>query len=143
MPVLTILVIVGLAAMAVLLACLKGFNRATRRRAVSGLFVRIEPGVRRPQGPSKTLIEFSPRKTPSSKDPSPRRISSKTVALVGVAIALGSRSVYGDAAATFSNPEDARPERGTRTPVGQCSFVCDATRESIRKLLQNKGSVPP
>jgi len=117
MAVLTILLIVVVASVALLLACLKGFSRATRNRAVSGLFVRIEPGVRRPQGPSKTLIEFSPRKTPSSKDPSPRRISSKTVALVGVAIALGSRSVYGDAAATFSDPEGARPEPGARTHV--------------------------
>jgi len=116
MSVLTIFVIVGLAA--VLLARLKGFSLAIRNQTVSGVFVGIEqPGVRRPQGPSKTLIDFSQRKTPPSKDPAPRGISSQAVALVALAIVLGSRGVCGDAAAKFSNPEDAKPGRRARTQV--------------------------
>jgi hypothetical protein len=119
MTFLIILSIVGLAAVAVLLACLRGFNRALRFKEVSGVFIRVEEtGRRRPQGPSKTLVDFSPGKSRPVKDPDPRRISSGTAALVSLAIVLGSRGVSGDAqAATFKPRHDPKPQREEKTQV--------------------------
>jgi hypothetical protein len=111
----TILLIVALAAVALLLACLKGFSRALRHKEVSGVFVTVErPRVRRPQGRSKTLIDFSRGRTGLSKDPAPLHISSGTVALVSAAIVLRSRNLCGDAPARFSDPK-AEPGRGMST----------------------------
>ena len=113
MPVLTILLIVAFAAVALLLACLKGFSRALRYKEVSGVFLSVEGlRVRRPQGPSKTLIDFSRGTRGLSKDPAPWHISTGTVALVSAAIVLQSRSLCGDAPARFSDPNQAEPGRG-------------------------------
>lgn len=111
MVVLTILLILGVSVV-VLLACLKGFGRAFGHKKVSGLFVSVEaPTLRKPQGLNKTLIDFSRREMTPSKDPAPQRISSHTVALVGMAIILGSRSTCGDPPARSSNPEGGMPGR--------------------------------
>lgn len=96
MTVLIILLLVGFAAMAVLLGCLQGFTRALRHRRVSGVFVSVEKTIRRPQGPSKTLIDFPQRKSQPAKDSSRKRISGSTVALMSLVIALGSRGMPGD-----------------------------------------------
>ncbi len=119
MTVLIILLIVGLGAVAVLLGCLKGFSQALRHKKVSGVFIRVEEtGRRRPQGPSKTLVDFSPGKSRPVKDPEPRRISSGTAALVSLAIVLGSRGVSGDArVASFKPRHDPKPQREETTQV--------------------------
>jgi len=117
MAVLTILLIVAFPAVTLLLACFKGFSRALRHKKVSGVFVSVEgPRVRRPQGASKTLIDFSRGKTGLSKDPAPLHISSGTVALVGAAIVLRSRTLCSDAPARFSDPI-AEPRRGISAQV--------------------------
>src|SRR5262249_25985613 len=120
MTVLAILLIVVCAAVALLLACLKGFTGALRlKNTVPVMFVSREgPAVPMPQGPSKTLIDFSRRKTPPSKDPAIQRISNGTVALVGVAIALGSRAVDGRARAGSSDPKgvESGHRAGTQLP---------------------------
>jgi len=109
---LVILLIVGFAAVAVLLACLRGFSRELWRKKVSGVVIRIEePKVRRPQGPGTPPIDFPQRKKVPSKDPAPHRVSGRTVALVGVAIVLGSRSVCCDVPAGSRDPEGATPGR--------------------------------
>src|SRR5262249_33738212 len=73
---LVILLIVGFAGVAVLLACLRGFSRELWRKKVSGVVIRIEePKVRRPQGPGTPSIGFPQRKTVPSKDPAPHRVS--------------------------------------------------------------------
>lgn len=119
MTVLIILLTVGLAAVAVLLVCLKGFSRALRCREISGVFIRVEETWRRrPQGPSKTLVDFSPGKSRSVKDPALRRISSGTAALVSLAIVFGSRGATGDAQTASLKPRhDPKPQREERTQV--------------------------
>jgi len=118
MAVLTILVLVAGAGVALLLVCLNGFTRALGRKSSVVTFVgREEPRVPKPQGTSKTLIDFSLRKTPS-KDPAIQRVSNGTVALVGVAIALGSRAVDRRAPAGSNDPKgvESGPRTSTRVP---------------------------
>jgi hypothetical protein len=119
MTVLIILLTVGLTAVVVLLGCLRGFSRALRYKQVAGAFIRVEDtGRRRPQGPSKTLVGFSPGKSRLVKDPGPRRISSGTAALVSLAIILGSRGVSGDARAASAKPgRDPNLQPGEKTQV--------------------------
>jgi hypothetical protein len=119
MAVLVFSLMVGLAAMAVLLGCLKGFSRALKHKKVSGLLVSIEEtDERAPRGKSKTLVEFPPRESRPAKDPAPRRISNRTVALVGLVIVLGSRGLAGDARAAPAKPgHDPKLQRGEKTQV--------------------------
>ena len=118
MAVLVISIIVGVAAMAVLLGCLKGFSRALRHKKLSALLVGVEEtSGRAPQGKSKMPLDFAPRES-RPKDPARRRISNGTVALVGLAILLGSRGVTGDTqAASVGRESDPKLQRGEKTRV--------------------------
>jgi hypothetical protein len=121
MTILIILLIVGLAAVAVLLACFRGFSRALRHKMAAGVYFRVEEtGRRKPQGPSKTLVDFAPGKSKRFNDPASRRISSGTAALVSLAIVLASRGVPGDArAASFKSRHERDPklQREEKTQV--------------------------
>jgi hypothetical protein len=119
MAVLVISLMVGLGAMAVLLGCLTGFSRALKHKKLSGLLVSVEEtSGRAPRGKSKTLVEFPPRESRPAKDPAPSRISNGTVALVGLAIVLGSRGVAGDTRTSPAKPgHDPKLQRGEKTQV--------------------------
>jgi hypothetical protein len=109
MAVLVILLMVGLAAIAVFLACLRGFSRALRHKKVPGVFLSVEGREGRlPESRNKALIDFPHRKMSPSGDPVPKHVCSSTVALVEMAILLGSGSVYRDAPAGSSGPKGAK-----------------------------------
>jgi hypothetical protein len=99
-----ILLATGLAALAVLLGCLKGFSQALRHKKVSGVFVTPEEDRRKAsrRGPSKTLVDFSRRK--------PRRegISGRTVALMSLVIALGAHGIPGETQSSSFRGEKTR-----------------------------------
>lgn len=94
MPVLAFLfIILFLGAGAVLLICLRGFAQARGHQKVQGLLVRVE---RTPTGPRNRTggrrIDFAAHRARTSHTtPAAEHISKKTVALVGLAILLGSR----------------------------------------------------
>ncbi len=111
---LTILLMAGLAAMAVLLACLKGFSKALRYKKVAAVFLSVEGREERlPESRSKTLIDFPQQRMSPSGAPVPGRVCSGTVALVEMAILLGSRSAYSGVPAGSSDPKGARLRRRT------------------------------
>jgi hypothetical protein len=94
--------IVSLVAIAILLACLKGFSQALRYKKVEGWFVNVERRrVRRPRGPSKTLILY-----PQGK---PRRMPASTVAMMSLVIALGARDASGDMHSSFKGERSRVP----------------------------------
>jgi hypothetical protein len=108
MAVLTILSMVGLLAVAVLLASLKGFSQARRHKKVPGVFVKVEPDERRrPESKRDSLIDFPQGMVRHRRDPAPRPVCSRTVALVEMAILLGSRSGYSNTPAGSTEPRDA------------------------------------
>jgi hypothetical protein len=119
MAVLVISLMVGFAAAAVLLGCLKGFSQALKHKRLSALLVGVgEPGSRVALGNSKTLVEFPPRQSRPGQDPAPQRISSRTASLIGLAILLGSRGVTGDPqAASVRREHDPRLQFGEKTRV--------------------------
>jgi hypothetical protein len=91
---LILLLIVGCAAIAILLACPKGFSRALRYKKGAGWFVSVDRRrIWRPRGPSKTLILY-----PQGK---PQRMSSSTVAMMSMVIALGARGASDDLHSSF------------------------------------------
>jgi hypothetical protein len=112
---LTILLIVGCAAIAVLLACLKGFSQARRHEKVEGMFV----GVEKSKGSlserrDSSVIDFPKRKSEPHKEPGDRQVCSSTAALVEMAIILGSRNLYCDAPYGAADPKSARPRYGAK-----------------------------
>jgi hypothetical protein len=93
MAVTIILLIVGVAAMAVLLGCLRGFGRAGKQERVVGLLMRAqEPsgGMQSAKAcePVKVWPHFGPVHHTTPARP---HISKNTGALVKLAIVLGSR----------------------------------------------------
>jgi len=93
MPVLAVLFIIILAAVAALLVCLRGFSQARRHRKVQGLLVRVEVT---PAGPPSRRggkhIDFAANGARTDHTTlAEGHISKKTVALIGLAILLGSR----------------------------------------------------
>jgi hypothetical protein len=69
-----------------------------------------------PQG--RNVVEFSLRKSEQAKEPARRRISNAAVAVVGLAIVMGSRGVTGDTqAATVKPGYGPKLKRGDRTLV--------------------------
>jgi hypothetical protein len=119
MAVLVISLIVGFAAMAVLLGCLKGFSQSLKHKKLSGLLVDVEgPGRPALLRESETLVDIPPRKSGPAQDPATRRISNGTVALVGLAILLGSRGVTSETrAATVKPRHDPKLQRGEKAQV--------------------------
>jgi hypothetical protein len=108
---LTILLIVGCAAIAVLLACLKGFSQARRHKKVEGMFVGVE-GI--PERRNSGLVDFPKRKVERLREPGPQQVCSSTAALVEMAIILGSRTLYSDAPSVAADPKGARPRYGAK-----------------------------
>ena len=98
MAIIVILFIVGVAAMAVLLGCLRGFSRAGKQEKVVGLLLRAE----QPSGGRQYLKVRHPLEIRNYaglvNDTTLARthISKETVALVDLAIVLGSRSASSD-----------------------------------------------
>lgn len=113
MAVLTILLMGGLAAVGVLVACLKGFNQARRHRKVPGIFVKVEEDKRLPASKRDSLIDFPQRMVTCHRDQATKPVCSRTVALVEMAILLGSRSGYSNTPAGSTYPRVAmlRPRR--------------------------------
>jgi len=98
-----VLLTVGSAAVAVLLACLGGFSRARRHKKVLGVFVTLEEDRRKAsRGQSKTLVAFSRRKSRRTS------ISARTVALMSLVIALGTHGIPGSTQSSSSKREKAR-----------------------------------
>lgn len=88
-----ILLIVGVVAVSVLLGCLRGFGRARRQRKVVGLLLRVETestGRREEKGARQIEFPRYPRRTADTTH-TYGLISNNTVAVVGLAILLGSR----------------------------------------------------
>jgi len=109
MALLTILEIAGLVAIALLLTCLKGFRRALRHKKISGVFVTFEKERRlAPRGPSKTLVDFSHRKSQPARDPGRQHISGGTVPLMSLVIALGAHHLPGQMHSLSSQRETTR-----------------------------------
>jgi len=105
---LTILWIVGLAAIAALLACLRGFSHALRHRKVSGVFLSFEDSQGwRPAGKTRGQVDFPQRRAPRQVL-APGQVSSSTAALVEMVILLGSRSVRSDLRAAALDSKVAR-----------------------------------
>ena len=98
MAIIIILFIAGVAAMAVLLGCLRGFSRAGKQEKVVGLLLRAQEPSREGQ--------YLERRQPlgighharlvNNTTLAQNRISKHTVALVDLAIVLGSRSASSD-----------------------------------------------
>jgi hypothetical protein len=92
MPALVVLSVIGLAAGAVLLVCLRGFSRAHRYEKVQGLLVRVEKTPTGPPGRTGSKrFDFLAPTSRVHTTPAEGHISKKTVALIGLAILLGSR----------------------------------------------------
>lgn len=94
MTVIIILLIVGVAALSVLLACLRGFSRAQKQERVVGLLMRAQDASTVSQhlnGRQPLEIPNNPRLV-SDTTPAQSRISKNTAALGKLAIVLGSRS---------------------------------------------------
>ena len=107
---LTILLIVGCAAIALLLACLKGFSQARGHKKVEGMFV----GVEKSKGSlskrrNSSASDFPKCKPELHREPGDRQVCSSTAALVEMAIILGSRSLCCDAPYGAADPKSARP----------------------------------
>lgn len=110
-----ILLIVGCAAVVVLLACLKGFSQASRHKRVEGIFVRVVKSKGQlPGRPNNSLIDFPQRKPDMSREPAIRKVCSGTAALVEMAIIRGSRTIYSDLQVGSSDPRGARVEPNAR-----------------------------
>jgi hypothetical protein len=112
---LTILLIVGCAAIAVLLACLKGFSQARRHKKVEGIFVGLEKSKESlSERRNSRLIGSPQRKGEPHREAAARQVSSSTAALVEMAIILGSRSLSCDARSGPADPKGARPRYGAK-----------------------------
>lgn len=106
---LIILLIVGCAAIAVLLACLKGFRQASRYKKIEGAFLNVEKGSRRLSARrNSSLIGPLQRKPNPSREPAAHQVCSSTAALVEMAIILGSRHIYTDVPAGSRDPKESR-----------------------------------
>ena len=106
---LTILLIVGCAAIAVLVACLNGFSQARRHKKVEGMFVNVEKGKGRlGRRKNSSLIGPLQRKPDMSKQPAAHQVCSSTAALVEMAIILGSRTVGGNVPSGSLDSKSAR-----------------------------------
>jgi hypothetical protein len=112
---LTILLIVGCAAFAVLLACLKGFSQARRPKKVEGIFVGVEKSKRSlSEHRNSSAIDFQQRETEPHREPVACQVSSGTAALVEMAIILGSGRLYSNAPSVSADRKGARPRYGAK-----------------------------
>jgi hypothetical protein len=89
-----LLLILGVAAIAVLLGCLRGFSRALNYSKTSGLLLRVDETsggkpVRKVREPLPFPLYAGPV---NHTTPTPAGISKNTAAFVGIALLLGSRS---------------------------------------------------
>lgn len=104
-----ILLIVGCAAIAVLLACLKGFRQAQRHKKVEGVFVNVAKSKEQfPERRNSGSTGFPHRKPDQSREPATHQVCAGTAALVEMAIILGSRTLYSAPPAGSINPNGAR-----------------------------------
>jgi hypothetical protein len=93
MAVTVVLLVVGVGALFFLLACFRGFNRAGKHEKTKGLLVRAQSPAGGDDVKVGRPLEF-PRQPKEISETTPRaeHISKNTVAVVGLAILLGSRS---------------------------------------------------
>lgn len=109
-----IVLILGCVAVAVLLACLRGFSQAQRYRRVEGVFVDVKRFKGRlPERRNSNLTSFAHRKADPSREPAAHPVCSRTAALVEMAIILGSRNV---GSAVTRGRSDPKPSRFRRDP---------------------------
>src|SRR5262249_22574753 len=89
-----LVLMVGVAAIAVLLGCLRGFSRALKHSKTCGLLLRVDERSRgRPLSRVREPLLFPHKAGPASHTtPMPGVISKNTPAFVGLALLLGSRS---------------------------------------------------
>jgi hypothetical protein len=92
MAVTAVVLVVVVGAILFLLCCLYGFSRARKQKEIPGLLVGMESAGCK-QGKTGRRLDVPRRhREISETTPKPEHISKNTVAVVGLAILLGSRS---------------------------------------------------
>lgn len=119
---LMILLLIGFAATAVLLACLKALSRAQRHAKVEGMFAKVEKSKGRlPERRKRSLVDDRQRKPDLSGGRAAHRVCGSTAALVEMAIILGSKNISSSAQSGSAEPKRPRLRHRVNVRVPECN----------------------
>ena len=134
-----LLLMVGVAAIAVLLGCLRGFSRALKHSKTPALLLRVDETSGSGQFRKVREPLLFPRIAgPHQTTPTASGISKNTAAFVGIALLLGSRSAdFEKQTRTLLQPHRDKNTRDARATLWSRSGLASNRKSTERSAVQH------